>query len=220
MKKPISKKPDTTKDLKKKANIYIVLLLITLGLGGYFGYVNYQEFRATEQALVDAQTKLEDLQVKASKSSSDFSDTKSTFQESDTLVNSEIQKVFPSSEDYTQLARDLDLLIKEIDTTDDPIFLSDLKFDAPEIKDDAEFAVLPIAMTLTATDVSFKTLLERIEASGDLKVSDRVMDIQSISLSFGEAPIDETGSLTGEKPKLNVALEVNAYYQKPKTTTK
>ena len=71
---------------------------------------------------------------------------------------------------------------------------------------DGEYKYLPLRMTISASRENFTKFMQYIEKSGSLLGKVRLMDIQSINLSFSEGDSIESESI-------NFSVKINAYFQ-------
>ncbi len=214
MKTAKTKKPDTLKKVKMMTSTFMVLTLLFLLVGGYFGYQNFTEFQQTQTALASAETQLEQLQEDSSKANVFYGEQKQIFDEANEEVLERVDSILPPGEEYTELARDLDGFFLAMSKTED-IFLSDVRFDQPRTDADEDYSVLPLTMSMTGTQSAFKIFLEYVENTGDLNFDDRILTIESINLNFDRSN-EEEEVIADEDKKLNVSLQVHAYYKKPK----
>ncbi|MBD3269930.1 type 4a pilus biogenesis protein PilO [Candidatus Peregrinibacteria bacterium] len=204
-----SKKIVSTKILKRKTMTFVVLTVLTLGIGGYFGFTQVTEYIETASALDNAENRLEEMRIEESQTENDFIETKNEFNELNTGISEQLQAILPPNEDYTNLVRSLDDFFLNLRGGSDSIFLSDIRFEQPNFPDNAEYAVLPVTMTVSGTEANFDRFLEFIESTGDLNSNNRLMDIQSISINFDRNRNSEEAT----PENISVSLRVNAYFQ-------
>jgi len=70
-------------------------------------------------------------------------------------------------------------------------------------------------MTIASSQENFNKFLQYVEQSGSLLGKTRLMDIQSIHLSFGEDESGESGvKVTNSNSELiNFSVKIHAYFQ-------
>lgn len=211
-------KPINKKVLQKKVVNFTLALLVLLIAGGYLSYMRYQEYFSANDYYEFKQMKMADLQANLTTLTDDYNKTKKTFDQENSALNVSLQKVLPTTESYTNLARELDNYFLTNNTTDNPIFLSDLRFNPARFEDKKDYGVLPFSMTISASQDSFKKFLKYVATSGDLNTGTRLMDISSISINFdnsansGATTTDTTAN--SESGLINVSMAMNAYFQK------
>ncbi|MBD3328044.1 hypothetical protein GF340_01945 [Candidatus Peregrinibacteria bacterium] len=208
------------KSFKTQIQSFSILILFVLIGAGVYGYFQYQDYAAARSALKDGQTKLAELQAMQDEVSDEYSEIKNTYDENFKDVNEAIEAVFPPDEFYTKLTETLDRYILDLDEqgtqSNDTIFMGNLKFSRGKYDAEKGYSVLPFTLTLEASRENFTEFLKYIETSGSLDDGTRLMEVQSISLSF---PTSEVETVAGrslvEGNILNVTLALNAYYQAP-----
>lgn len=203
----------------KSVRTYLMLIVITLLLAGYYGYTQYVKLSAAQDALAKEQTQITDLQNTAAETNNDYSNLKKDFDQKYAGVLDSLQAVYPIEEDYTKLTISLDAFFRDNNTSFNPVFLSDLKFGQARFDAAQEYAVLPVTMTISGTQDNFLKFLKYIENSGVLEDKTRLMDVRSISINFTSGGSDNStggqNALTPTQPLINVSLGLNAYFQKP-----
>ncbi len=224
---------------KRKLNQNIVqfalLTLVILCIGGYYGYNHYTEYQAATAAFEKQSVQITELKAAADKTKQDYLDLKKEMDTQNVTVNQAIEKILPSNEDFTNLARKLDEFFLKTSNTANPMFLSNLSFDAPVMEKDSELARLPLKMTFDGNEISFKNFLKMIENSGDLNDETRLLDIVTLSFSYlspenssdvyatameGEAPVPVTPSYLTTVKDVSASVNLDAYFQKPADSTK
>jgi hypothetical protein len=209
----------------KTIRMYVMLIVVCALLAGYYGYTAYQKLSASQDALASEQSQITALQNTEAQSSADYTTLKQSFDQKYAGVLDQLQAVYPPTEDYTNLTRELDAFFQNANKNSfNPVFLSDLKYGEARYDAKADYAVLPVTMTITGTQDNFTKFLQYIQNSGGLTDKTRLMDIRSISINFTTpAPAQTTpgGQTTGAaasatpQTMLNVSVSLNAYFQKP-----
>lgn len=213
----------TKRKLTQSITQYALITIFILVIGGYFGYRNYTEYQAARVAYDAEMISLSELRGTAETAKTNYLYIKKEMDAENAGVNESIEKILPSNEDFTDLARSLDKYFLNTKSTANELFLSNLSFGAPLIAD-TEFAVLPLSMSMTGDETGFKEFLQFIEKSGDLNDETRLLDFSNVSISFtgDESPAGtENGSAYIASPirKLNASLNLKAYFQKPVEVT-
>lgn len=201
----------------KTIRTYMVLIILTALLAGYYGYTQYTKLSAAQNAISKEQNQITDLQKTESQSGKDYSNLKKDFDQKYAGVLDSLQAVYPSEQNYTELARLFDKFFQDNNTALNPVFANDIKFGQPRYDANVDYAVLPVTLTITGTQENFMKFLKYIETSGVLKDKSRLMDLRSISINF-TAKAADTGVQT--QSMINVSVALNAYFQKPLTKAK
>ena len=221
---------------------YGIFLFLLIAVGGYFGYVNYSEYQSSQSAIENEQAQLSQLKGSADKAKKDFFALQTDLDTKNSGVKQSIEKILPSTEDFTNLARELDDYFRQTRPTENPMFLSDIRFNQPRVDKDRDYGTLPFSMTMSGNEDGFKQFLAQIEKSGELTndstSQSRLMDVSNINLAFvNENKSDSSTSAaasntsnssaststTGNEAlaalnmvrSINVSMNLKAYFQKP-----
>ncbi len=201
---------------------YALLTAGILLIGGYFGYQGVMEYQTASKALATEKVKLAELKNSADKVKQEYGDLKKDMDKANSGVNEVIDKILPSNEDFTNLARALDKYFLGTNSSQAPMFLSDLRFAAARAGT-GDFSILPMAMNVNGNEVGLKNFLNFIEASGDLNDGSRLLDVATITLNYQnkQAASDEKEDSTpvpaslAAPREINASVNLNAYFQKP-----
>lgn len=196
---------------QRKIRSYTFLTLIIFVGAGVYGYFQYREFAAARQALGQEQQQSAALSGTVAQFKDDYVAMKTTYDKDFETLRNSINGVYPSDEMYTALTRAIEDFCKKNDSSTNPLFPSDLKFGQVRYDQNKEYGVLPFTLTLSTTKENFSKFLRFVENSGSLDDGSRLLDVNSISISFNGKQNAEQG--TAEL--LNVSLALNAYFQKP-----
>jgi Tfp pilus assembly protein PilO len=202
----------TKKKINQTIGYYIVAILLVVGIGGYYGYNGLVEYQNSSANLQEGQSALNDLRVKSDLASSNYRNLRNDLELQNSAVNQAIEKILPTSESFTALARELDNYFLRNTTLANPIFLSDLRFNTPIIQEENNYAELPFSMSLNGTENALMNFLKYVENSGDLTNRTRLLSIDNLSISFGD--IASEGPTIGNR-NVNVSLQMRAFFQKP-----
>ena len=217
----------TLRKLQQSTTGYGILLVLIMLIGGYFGYQNYTEYQAAGQALDNEQAQLNQLRGSADKTKTDFLALKTEFDLKNNGLNQSIDKLLPSEEKFTDLARSLDEYFRNTTTSGNPMFMSDLRFNQARVEKNKDYNVLPFSMSITGNEDGLKDFLKYIENSGGLSgtLADqiRLMDINSINLSFQNNSSNSNQNVSGNEAisnllqarSINATINLDAYFQKP-----
>lgn len=212
----------TKRKLNQMITQYALVTLVILALGGYFGYQHYTEYQAARTALAEESKNLTDIKASADVAKTNYLALKKDMDAQNAGVNQSIEKILPSNEDFTDLARELDKYFLNTRATVSPMFLSNMSFSAPDTGG-AEFAVLPFTMSISGDEQGFKSFLEYVENSGDLNDGTRLLDLTNVTLSYSTPEQSTNSNAYGETVsnilnpirQINASLNLNSYFQKP-----
>lgn len=221
----------TKRKLKSSIVQYALLTLAILLVGGYFGYVHYTEYQATKEAFDQENILISQLKGSADKSKKDYLELKKSLDTQNSGLNDSIEKIMPSGEDFTNLARELDKYFLNTKTGLNPMFLSDLRFNPPVVKATEDYGTLPFSMTFSGNEAGLTEFLNYVENSGDLNNKTRLLDIDTFNLNYENdsntaAAYDENGAVITdssstttptlpEDRSITATMNLNAFYQKP-----
>lgn len=197
------------RNYSKHIRTYMMMTLVTMALAGYYGYTQYLKLSGAQEALVKEQSQISDLQKIEIQAGKDYNNLKTEFDQKYAGVLDSLQAVYPSEQNYTDLARMFDKFFADNNSASNPVFANDIKFGQPRQDAAKDFAVLPVTLTITGTQDNFMKFLKFVEKSGVLADKRRLMDIDSISINF------TSDASQGAQPMLNVSVALNAYFQKP-----
>lgn len=202
----------TKKKINQTIGYYIVAILLTVGIGGYYAFNGFTEYQVSAANLNEGQTVLDDLRVKSDLASNNYRNLRNDLELQNSTVNQSIEKILPTNENFTALARELDSYFLKNTTLANPIFLSDLRFNSPIIQEEQNYAVLPFSMSVSGTENALMNFLKYVENSGGLSNKTRLLSIESLGISFGA--VSTEGPTIGNRD-VNFSLQMNAYFQKP-----
>ena len=119
-------------------------------------------------------------------------------------VDEKLEFIFPSTDGYTALTRQLDLFEEELSKKNNPFEISSIEYQTTEELEN--YSVLPLRMSIESSADNFTKFLHQIENSGSLDDQVRLMDIQSIRLNFSDNE--------DESKLIKFTVQINAYFQK------
>lgn len=198
----------------KSSTIYFVFSLLLVSTTVVYGIFQFRIFRAESAAIIDNENRIVELGDIMSQEKDHFKKVGEMHAERQRDFEKKIESILPTDENYIDLTRLLDNYFAEQDTASNPIVVSSLRFGkgAPLAYAPGIYA-LPISMNIEATRDNFFKFLEFVKNSGSLDTGVRLMHVTSIQLNFPEG-----GEVVKDlKQKINFTVEMNAYYQTPKT---
>jgi hypothetical protein len=130
-------------------------------------------------------------------------------------LNDNLRDVFPANDNYTELTRAFDAFEEQTHTAKSPFVISNIEYQEIQTSEDGNYKYLPVRMTIASSQENFNKFLQYVEQSGSLLGKTRLMDIQSIHLSFGEDESGESGvKVTNSNSELiNFSVKIHAYFQ-------
>lgn len=191
---------------KKNVRAYAVLcltLVLAIGLYGYFKWNDYQIFtRAIEKNHADVVT----LNKEKEASEKDFKNGKDVYDKLTTDTQKILTDVFPNKDNYTKLTKAFDAIEEKLNRAKNSFTISNIEYQDVQKSADSTYSFLPVRMTIAASPDNFTKFLQYVEESGSFTDGIRLMDIQSIHLSFNS---DEDAA----DQVINFSVKVNAYFQ-------
>ena len=190
----------------RKIKIYLfVIILITLWLG-FYGVEKYLEYSRKIAVAAEAEKFIQDVDPVLSAEHADNAKIKEDYAEFSDSMNGEIAKIFPTTEEYTDLTRLLDDFFKQNNLSNNPIIATDLQF-SQSVKDPkSQYMILPFSINIESSEKNFYKFLSFIESSGSLAGKIRLMDIESIQLNFSQ---DEENN--GKPKRMRFSAKLRAY---------
>lgn len=184
----------------KPSRIPLVAALIILGAIGYYGYTKFNALSAVNNELTQADSILFDLEQENSEVLDQYQDAKKDYVESYGENIEKLSTILPDEEDLTALTRMLDDFAFENHYSSNPFFISQMTYGT--ITEAEGYRVLPITMSIEASEKNISKFLEYIEASGSLESGVRLMSIEGMNVQ------------TSDEDKIQkVQLSINAYLQ-------
>jgi hypothetical protein len=190
-------------DAQKPSLFPLFLAIAILAITGWYGYSNYNSLNELNANLAQADEVLLDLEGDKTKALRDYQNSKKDYVDAAAANDEKLNIILPSAEDLTALTRLFDDFAFKNHYRNNPFFISQLSYG--EIDENAELAyrVIPITMTLEASERNFFQFLEYVENSGSIENGIRLLAVNGITLQLQD---DETETLT-------VQLSLQAYIQ-------
>lgn len=201
------------RNLRRNIKAYWVLIIMILGLMTYYSYFQFGDLIMKSEAIASQQAVLSNLETDLMLEQKDLEEVAKLKSSLDETLANDLALVFPESENYTTLTRELDAFFQDLGSDQNPIFVSNLQYGGPRLDSEGNFGILPITLTITSSKDNFFKFLNYIETSGTLTNKVRLMDVQSIKINFQKGE----RKLSSGEVSLNVS--VNAYFQKPAEET-
>ncbi|MBU0981460.1 hypothetical protein KKC94_02090 [Patescibacteria group bacterium] len=114
----------------------------------------------------------------------------------------QIEAVFPTNDDVTNLTRLFDDFEVKNNFDSNPFLINSVNYLNPLEEDN--YRILPMTMQITASKKNFLKFLEYIESSGSLESEVRLMSVESITVKYP----DTYGGI------YDVGLQINAYFSR------
>jgi len=190
---------------KRNITFYTVLCVIFTILIGAYSYFKWVDYNLYKESVVKNDSLIESLKSQSVSEKSDYQDEKKLFDELSGNIDASLKEVFPLDNNYTELTRAFDHFESETDRTNSPFVISNIEYQEIQESEDGLYKSLPVRMTISSSEENFTKFLQYIEKSGSLLDKVRLMDIQSIHMSFSE---NENLSNV-----INFSVKINAYYQ-------
>ena len=207
------------KNYNRSIRSYIFVSIFVLVAACVYGYFQYTKLAMAQDAITAEQPQLDDLTASQSKFNDEYLQAKAAYLKDFQTINDQIESVFPTAENYTDLTITLDKFVNSLNKPTNPLTMNDLRYVVGSATGD--YMTLPFNLSLQTTRSNFETFMRYIQTSGDLKDSTRLMDVKSLTMNFmpaQEAVAGETGASAKpviDEPQLNVSMSLEAYYQKP-----
>lgn len=190
---------------KSHIRAYVFLCLILVASMGFYSYKKWQEYylvrQGTEQNKVLVELKRDEVKDEGIL----YENSKSGFDNLNEEIENKLETIFPSSDNYTALTRQIDAYEQELATKNAPFEIANIDYQNPIASEN--YSILPMRMNIRSSADNFTKFLHLVENSGALDSDIRLMDISSIRLDFGE----EGESASKE---INFSVQINAYFQK------
>ncbi|MFA4891235.1 MAG: hypothetical protein WC604_02700 [Candidatus Gracilibacteria bacterium] len=190
---------------KRGITFYTVLCVLFVGLIGAYTYFNWVDYSLHKEAVAQNETVIQDLKSQTVSEKSEYQNQKKLFDDLSDGIDASLKEVFPAGDDYTELTRAFDHFESETDRNNNKFVISNIEYQDIQVSEDGAYKCLPLRMTISSSEENFTKFLQYIEKSGSLLDKVRLMDIQSIHMSF-----DESENSSGV---INFSVKINAYFQ-------
>ncbi len=192
---------------KQKGSItfYTILCVLFVGLIGVYTYFKWVDYGLYKEAVAQNETVIQDLKSQTVSEKSEYQNQKKIFDDLSDGINASLKEVFPAGDSYTELTRAFDHFESETDRNNNKFVISNIEYQDVQVSEDGAYKYLPLRMTISSSEENFTKFLQYIEKSGSLLDKVRLMDIQSIHMSF-----DDSENSSGV---INFSVKINAYFQ-------
>lgn len=194
--------------IQRGTKVYLLLIIIFGGVIGYYSWDRWQVFKDAQALLAKNEDVKTEILLKKNESEGLYkaaqSDTEGVYEKRQKAL----RDVFPLNEDLTILTRALDKFFLENNYKTEPLFLESLTFRDFTSKPEDNYVDLPFDITVTGSRRNIEKFLLYIEQSGYSFSKTRLMEINTINLSFTE---DENQP---EKQLIKMTATLSAYFQK------
>lgn len=183
---------------------YAVLCLIIAVAMGFYSYDKWQQYTAYKQIVDKNKTFISELRDEVSDEKGLYEADKSGFDSLNKEIEEKLALIFPITDNYTVLTRQIDEFEQELNKKNDPFHISSITYQDPLVM--GLYSVLPMKMDIESSRENFSKFLHIVENSGSLNDQLRLMDISSIRLNFQEAEVEGPEIIT-------FSVQINAYFQ-------
>ena len=197
---------DVVRRQKRSITFYAILCVVFGGLIVAYTYFKWTDYSLYKEAVAVNETRVETFKTQKISKTSEYQKDKNAFDELYAEIDASLKEVFPPSDNYTQLTRAFDQFENETDSKNSPFLISNIEFQDIQTSEDEAYKYLPLRMTISSSEANFTKFLQYVEKSGSLIDGVRLMDIESIHMSFGEDESSTTNTI-------NFSVKINAYYQ-------
>lgn len=193
----------TKRRQKMYIKAYTILCLVIILSMGFYSYQKWQEYSLINTAVAKNKELITVLRNDVADEKAVYEQNKEGFNSMNEEIEGKLEFIFPSTDDYTSLTRQMDLFEEELSTKNNPFAISNLEYsDSTETE---AYSILPVRMSIESSNENFAKFLQLIETSGALDDQIRIMDLQSIRLNFNDSEETEV---------IRFTVQINAYYQK------
>lgn len=190
---------------------YAVLCVILLAAMGFYSYTKWLDYEMATRSVSQNKQFIDSLRTEVGNEKATLDTNKPKYNQLSKEIEQKLKVIFPSTDDYTALTRQIDAYEEELSKVTSPFEISNIDYQTAI--EEENYSVLPFRMNIRSSAENFTKFLHLVENSGTLKNKIRLMDISSIRLNFEES---EAG---GEESKtvpgiINFSVQINAYFQK------
>jgi hypothetical protein len=193
---------------KKSITFYSILCGLFVALIGSYVYFKWIDYGLYKDAISLNENTIETLKTQVVAQKSNYINKKDDFDELSEDIEDSLKEVFPPLNSYTELTRAFDKFEEETDRNNNPFVISNIEYQEIQDAEDSDYKYLPLRMTISSSAENFTKFLQYAEKSGSLLDKVRLMDIQSIHLSFSESGDG------GLQDTINFSVKIHAYFQK------
>ena len=186
---------------------YALLCLVLILSMGFYSYKKWQEYSMAKQGIEKNGNFIALMKEEVSNQKADFENKKASFDQLNNEIGKNLKTVFPETDDYTNLTRQIDSFEKELVKKNNPFEVSNIDYQSPVETD--LYRILPLKMNIHSSKDNFTEFLHLVENSGALNSNIRLMDVSSIKLNF-----ENSAEESDANDIINFSVQINAYFQK------
>lgn len=186
---------------------YALLCAVMALAMGLYVYAKWTEYDLARRGVNQNRQFVSSLRAEAAKDMADFDLDKKEHEQLSRDIEQKLKVIFPATDDYTALTRQIDFYEMELSKKNSPFEISNIDYQGSS--QDENYSILPFSMNIRSSRENFIKFLHLIENSGALKNKIRLMDISTIRLTF----VSDTKDL-GAPEIISFFVQINAYFQK------
>ncbi len=186
---------------------YALLCLVLILSMGFYSHKKWQEYSMAKQGIEKNGNFIALMKEEVSNQKADFENKKASFDQLNNEIGKNLKTVFPETDDYTNLTRQIDSFEKELVKKNNPFEVSNIDYQSPVETD--LYRILPLKMNIHSSKDNFTEFLHLVENSGALNSNIRLMDVSSIKLNF-----ENSAEESDANDIINFSVQINAYFQK------
>lgn len=186
--------------MKDRTKLYVGLLVIlgTIALSAW-------QWNEMDANLIKAAEFTDEAQTQSAIKENlieDYQEIKVEVNESRETALQELDLVFPTDEDLTNLTRTFDEFATANNFASNPFFISSINYQNTVSDDSGEYRYVPVSVSIETSKKNLGEFIEFIETSGSLEGETRLMSIEEITVGYPE----EYGGT------YSVRFTINAYF--------
>ncbi len=136
--------------------------------------------------IASLKTESANLRLISEELASNYQTLKSTVKESREEQNDQLELVFPTYENLTDLNRLFDDFAVRNNFESNPFFVSNVTYQKAELSEAEDYRIVPINMTVTTSRKNLEKFIEFITGSGSLQNGVRLMSIEQMNFQYPE----------------------------------
>lgn len=183
---------------RQKIILAVFILLVTLGYGAWQWQVN----NTLTADAAELQNELSTLTVSSRELATEYQDIKKDVSSARETSAQELDQVFPSDENLSDLTRLLDDFAVKTNFENNPFFISEISYQKVTAEEGARYQYVPVTLNVTTSKKNLSKFLEYVESSGSMEGQVRLMSIQDLTLNY---PEEFGGTYSAE-------IHLNAYF--------
>lgn len=201
----LSEKMQAQKE-KMQSKLYMGLCIVMFIAIAVYTFTHYREYSFLKDAVNANKNLTTVLRQKTAQELANYELLKDDFDEFRRELEQKLIDIYPPFDQKTSLIRQIDSFEESLSTLNDPFVISNLDFQEAIVEEN--YSILPFRMNIRSSSANFQKFLHFIEDSGALENQVRLMDINSIRLTFEESAVQSDDAI------INFSVQVNAYFQK------